>query len=69
MRKSLEAIAVQHRQMKLCRNKSWEDAVPDVFYGRERNILGAYDTPIIGNVKLISPLTITFGICASSMAG
>ena len=38
--------------MKLCRNKSWGDAIPYVFYGRANNILGAYNTPVIGNVKL-----------------
>ena len=47
--------------MKLCRNNTWGDAVPYVFYVRANNILGAYDTPIIGHVKYISLLTITVG--------
>ena len=40
--------------MKLCRNNSLRDAIPYVFYGRANHTLGAYVTPIIGNVKLIS---------------
>jgi hypothetical protein len=47
--------------MKLCRSKTCGDAVLYVLYGRANDILGAYDTPIIGNVKLISLLTITLG--------
>jgi hypothetical protein len=52
---------VNHSEMKFCRNNLWENAVQYVFHGRANHILGAYHTPIIGNVKLISLPAITVG--------